>query len=72
MEKEMELEKNIIMNIVIILINILQIFLKEIIAMAKGMEKEKSMMIIIKFYLKGNIIMIIDGMEKASKNLKRQ
>ena len=67
MEKEMDLEKNIIINIITILINIAQLFLKELIKMGKNMEKEKNMMIIIKFYLKGYIIMIIDGMEKELK-----
>ena len=71
MEKEMDLEKNINMNIITILINISHLFMKEIIRMGKKTEKEKNMMGIIKFYLKGNIIMVIDGMEKELKNMEK-
>ena len=35
------------------------------------MEKEKNMMGIIKFYLKGNIVMVFDGMEKELKNMEK-
>ena len=71
MEKEMDLGKNINMNIITILINISHLFMKEIIRMGKKTEKEKNMMGIIKFYLKGNIIMAIDGMEKELKNMEK-
>ena len=71
MEKEMDLEKNINMNIITILINISHLSMKEIIRMEKETEKEKNMMGIIKFYLKGNIVMVIEGMEKELKNMEK-
>ena len=71
MEKEMDLGKNINMNIITILINISHLSMKEIKRMGKKTEKEKNMMGIIKFYLKGNIIMVIDGMEKELKNMEK-